>query len=164
MASSCDNEVDKSYTIKLMKTRFSTNPDKMLQITMLPQLDIKFHFIFTFRLSEWVINEHHSSAVLVKQTKRRPTIRNMVRRDLMEFRYSDNLTRQAIGRVFARLFPDSADYEFEDMIEYAIVKAREIVKSKLTETKGNELDLYFNVLAQHHRFQIMPIDSTNMEI
>ncbi|KAL3628112.1 hypothetical protein CASFOL_027158 [Castilleja foliolosa] len=159
MPYSCaDNEVDKSYSIKLMKTSFSTNPDKMRRpITMLPQLDIKFHFVFTFRLSEWVINEHHSSAVLVKQSKRRPTIRNMVRRDLMEFRYSDNPTREAIARVFARLFPDSADYEFEDMIEYAVVKAREIIKSKLMECKCNELDLYFNVLAQHHRFQMAPI-------
>ncbi|KAL6575142.1 hypothetical protein OROMI_012427 [Orobanche minor] len=146
-----DYQLEKRLSIKLVKTRFDSRGDNM-RPTMLPQLDINFHFICKFNLSEWVIQHHHDDLKLVRQSRFRPSIKNVVRRTLMEFLFY-NQTREAIGRVLRRiLLPDSMeDHEekLRDLIDYAIDKASGIIKSKPTDS--NVLDLYFSVSVQHNR-------------
>ncbi|KAL6575141.1 hypothetical protein OROMI_012426 [Orobanche minor] len=146
-----DYEWEKSLSIKLVKTRFSSHGDNM-RPTMLPQLDINFHFICKFNLSEWVIQHHDDDLKLVRQSRFQPSIKNVVRRTLMEFLFY-NQTREAIGRVLGRvLLPDymaDHDEKLRDLIDYAIDKASGIIKSKPTDS--NVLDLYFSVSVQHNR-------------
>ncbi|KAL6521227.1 hypothetical protein OROGR_017796 [Orobanche gracilis] len=142
---------EQSLSIKLMKTRFDSRGDDM-RPTMLPQLDINFHFICKFNLSEWLIQHDDDDLKLVRQSRFHPSIKNVVRRTLMEFLFY-NQTREAIGRVLGRiLLPDSMadhDEELRHLIDYATEKASDIINLKPTDR--NVLDLYFNVSVQHNR-------------
>ncbi|KAK6142325.1 hypothetical protein DH2020_022673 [Rehmannia glutinosa] len=137
---------------------------------MLPHIDINFKFSCDSKLSEWVIihvDEQEDSStsverVLVRELNNRPVIENIVPKiSCQQFlRYTE--TRQTIDQVLRQLMPLADDEERRNFIEYAMVKAEEIVKSK--PLGRNVLDLHFNVTVQHdHVFDGINIDESSSE-
>ncbi|KAK6142586.1 hypothetical protein DH2020_022934 [Rehmannia glutinosa] len=157
-------ECERSYSIELVKAEL-TNFD--MRPTILPHTDINFKFFCKSKLSEWVIIHEQDSTktrVLVRELNR-PVMEKVVPEISYQQFVRHNQTCRPIWEVLGQLVPLADDEERQNMMEFALVRAREIVKYKMLPTCRNVLDLHFNVTEQHdHVFDgINNIDESSSE-